>query len=52
MTGQQVKALAYIREKWRYQESPATRLKKSMRRRRQRLEPIARDFVRRQKAGV
>jgi hypothetical protein len=51
MTGEQVKALAWTREKRRYQESPATRLKKSMRRARQKAQTIQRDFVRRQKGN-
>lgn len=45
MTGEQIKALAFTREKRRYQTSPATRLKVDRKRWRMRQRTLLRKFV-------
>ena len=52
MTGEQIKALAFTREKRKYQTSPATRLKVSRKKTRLRDRTLERNFVLRQKGAV
>jgi hypothetical protein len=52
MTGVQVKALAFTREKRKYQTNPGTRLKVDRKRARLRQRTLERHFVIGQKAGL
>jgi hypothetical protein len=51
MTGQQIKALAFTREKRKHQTSPSTRLKVDRKRARLRKRTIERHFVLKQKGS-